>query len=132
MAWIRSLVNRARNLCDPSKVKDEIRTIKKFASWNVFPKWIANSVVKKAMQPQHRHQEPGDALQDQEQGESIYLSLPYLGSQGETLVKRTTKKIRRLLKKERPNQGLLGNHKDVVLHLQQGPDPLPEQLKGGL
>ena len=33
---------------------------------------------------------------------------------------------------ERPNQGLLGNHKDVVLHVQHKPDPLPEQLKGGL
>ena len=101
VAWIRSLVNRARNLCDPSKLKQEIRTIKKFASWNGFPKWIANSVVKKAMEPQHRHQEREDALQDQEQGETIYLSLPYLGSQGETLVKRTTKKMRRLLKREK-------------------------------
>ena len=101
MAWIRSLVNRAKNLCDPSKLKHEIRNIKKFASWNGFPRWIANSVIKKALQPQPRHQEREETLQCQEQTETIYLSFPYLGSQGETLVKRATKKMGRLLKREK-------------------------------
>ena len=48
-AWIRSLVHRAKKLCAPSKLKDEMAKIRTFAAYNGFPKWV----VKK------NHEEPG-------------------------------------------------------------------------
>ena len=45
IAWIRSLVNRAKGLCEPSNFTQEIAKIKKFAAYNGFPKWITRSVV---------------------------------------------------------------------------------------
>ena len=37
IAWIRSLVNWAKRLCEPSKLSQEIAKIKRFAAYNGFP-----------------------------------------------------------------------------------------------
>ena len=96
VAWIRSLVNLAKKLCDPTKLRHEIVKIKKFASWNGFPKWVTQSVVTRAMHPQERLEQ-----QDELDAETIYLSLPYLGTHGEAIVSKTTKKLRKLMKREK-------------------------------
>ena len=49
--WIRSLVTRAKKLCSPNKLKDELKCIKKFAAFNGFPKWIAKKIIKQALNP---------------------------------------------------------------------------------
>ena len=42
IAWIRSLVSRAKKLCHPSKLKPELANICKFAAYNGFPRWVVN------------------------------------------------------------------------------------------
>ena len=51
IAWIRSLVNRAKRLCEPSKLSQEIEKIRKLAAYNGFPKWAVRNVVKRSLQP---------------------------------------------------------------------------------
>ena len=57
IAWIRLLVNWASKLCHPSKLKEEIGNIKRFASYNGFPKWVVRGVVRRALQPIRPNQE---------------------------------------------------------------------------
>ena len=47
--WIRSLVTRASRICAPNKLSSEISTIKKFASWNDFPKSVVISILNKTL-----------------------------------------------------------------------------------
>ena len=47
--WIRSLVTRASRICAPNKLSSEISIIKKFASWNDFPKSVVNSIINKTL-----------------------------------------------------------------------------------
>ena len=49
ISWIRSLVTRASRICAPNKLSSEINTIKKFASWNDFPKSVVNSIINKTL-----------------------------------------------------------------------------------
>ena len=46
VAWIRSLCSRAKKLCTPNKLKAELDNIKRFASYNGFPRWIVNKIMK--------------------------------------------------------------------------------------
>jgi hypothetical protein len=48
IAWIRSLVHRAYKICsNESLISDEMRKIRKFMSWNGFPKTLANKLIQK-------------------------------------------------------------------------------------
>ena len=96
IAWIRSLVNRAAKLCHPSKLKQEIGNIKRFASYNGFPKWVVRSVVRRALQPIRRTQE-----EEPEQENVIFFSFPYIGDQGEATIKKCTRRLSKLMKREK-------------------------------
>ena len=45
-AWIRSLVHRAKKLCAPSKLKDEMAKIRTFAAYNGFPRWVVRNIMR--------------------------------------------------------------------------------------
>ena len=96
IAWIRSLVNRASKLCHPSKLKQEIGNIKRFASYNGFPKWVVRGVVRRALQPIRPNQE-----EKPEQENVIFFSFPYIGDQGEAVIKKCTRRLAKLMKKEK-------------------------------
>ena len=49
MAWIRSLVDRAKKICSKENFPKEIQSIKKFASWNGYPKNIVNAIIKRVL-----------------------------------------------------------------------------------
>ena len=96
IAWIRSLVNRAKKLCSPDKVAAEVQTIKKFASYNGFPKWIVKSVI------QQTFNKPRRSETDQNEDETtLYMSLPYTGKEAETIVRRSKKRLSKLFKREK-------------------------------
>ena len=98
IAWIRSLVNRAKRLCTQNKLADEIKNIKRFASYNGFPRWIVNKIVNQSVEP------PTPPLQEEEQDmESVhlYMFLPFFGKEAEAIVQRTKKRIFKLLRKDK-------------------------------
>ena len=98
IAWIRSLVNRAKKLCSPNKVATELKNIKKFASYNGFPKWIVRSVIQALNKPRRTETD-----QNQEDVDStiLYMSLPYSGKEAESIVRRSKKRLSKLFKKEK-------------------------------
>ena len=49
MAWIRSLVDRAKKICSKENFPKELKSIKKFASWNGYPKNIVNAIIKRVL-----------------------------------------------------------------------------------
>ena len=96
IAWIRSLVNRAKKLCSTGKVAAEIETIKKFASYNGFPRWIVKNVIQQT-QNKRRTNEP-----DQDDDvTTLYMSLPFSGKEAESIVKRSKRRLMKLFKKEK-------------------------------
>ena len=90
VAWMRSLVTRAKRLCSPNKLKQEMKNIHKFASYNGFPKWIVDSTMKKANQQKMLNDEEEEYI-------SLCLALPYIGNASEQIIKRFKKKLRRFL-----------------------------------
>ena len=104
-AWIRSLVTRAKRLCSSNKLKDEIKNIKRFASYNGFPRWVANKLVKQSLQPSTRSNDTQDQETDRIE---LYMSLPYFGKEAESIVQRTKKRLFKQFRRE----------KEVILKVQ--------------
>ena len=78
-AWIKSLISRAKRLCSPARLKNEMENIKRFASYNGFPRWVVNSTI----------QTCNRARADESQEEdipSIFSSLPYISKGSEQIV----------------------------------------------
>ena len=48
VSWIRSLTSRAVKLCSANRLKDELKNIKRFASYNGFPRWVTNKVMRES------------------------------------------------------------------------------------
>ena len=95
IAWIRSLTNRAKRLCSPSKLSTELANIRKFASYNGFPKWIVKKVMRQSL---HNRR---DIDEETEQVNTLYMFLPYTGQEAENIVTRCKKRLSRLFKKEK-------------------------------
>ena len=90
------MVNRAKKLCSTGKVAAEIETIKKFASYNGFPRWIVKNVIQQT-QNKRRTNEP-----DQDDDvTTLYMSLPFSGKEAESIVKRSKRRLTKLFKKEK-------------------------------
>ena len=99
VAWIRSLTSRAKRLCSYNKLSEEIKNIRRFASYNGFPRWTVNKIIKEALSNQQKHQTTAEE-QDQEEVHSLYMFLPYAGREAEQVVIRCKKRLAMLFKKE--------------------------------
>ena len=94
IAWIRALIYRAIKLCDANKLSEEFRSIKLFAAYNGYPKWVTNGIFRKCQQNTPRPEREDDAL-------NIYLTLPYCGRNGENIIKRCRQKLYKCFKPEK-------------------------------
>ncbi|XP_066935534.1 uncharacterized protein [Clytia hemisphaerica] len=93
-AWISSLANRASKLCHPTKLKKELSVIRKFASWNNFPRHIVNKIIQNSTKPR----DPVVENPEQKQPTTIWLRLPYAGPAGDQLVTSLQRKLRHCCK----------------------------------
>ena len=57
-AWIRSFVTGALRTCSSNILPQELKLIKKFASWKDFPKYIVNSIFHKNFQAHEDKSKP--------------------------------------------------------------------------
>ena len=48
-SWIKTLATRESCIYAPNKLSSEINIIKRFASWNKFPKSVVNSIINKTL-----------------------------------------------------------------------------------
>ena len=92
---IRSLTTRAIKLCSPNKLKEELANIKRFASFNGFPRWITNKLIRECTHPQTRITE-----EDDKENHDVYLFLPYTGKEAETVVRRCKQRLFKLFKRD--------------------------------
>ena len=76
VAWIKSLVSRAKRLCSPNKIKEELKNIRRFAAYNGFPKWVVKSTIK-SCNTTNRARSPDK----EDVAVSLFLQLPYLGKE---------------------------------------------------
>ena len=101
VSWINSLFFRASKICSNATLfNNQINKIKRFMSWNDFPTKVRNFLIKKLKAnlcndsniTLHGSNDNDDSVP------KIWLKLPYLGRQGEFLVKNLIRKVRRSLK----------------------------------
>ena len=86
ISWIRSLLTRASRICAPSKLSSEISTIKKFASWNDFPKSVVSSIINKTLNTPPNN-ESSNSIEEKSNEITIYFRFPYYGDKGFSLFK---------------------------------------------
>ena len=96
ISWVRILVTRAKRICSVNILPEEINEIKKFASWNSFPKSISTSIIKRALNKfinEYHTDDDKDIIK-------FYLNLPYFGRAGEMLVKNCIRTLKKNIKKD--------------------------------
>ena len=96
VSWIRSLVTRAKQICGADLLSAEIENIKKFASWNGYPKSIRNAIIKRTSSKSSRQ----DQLYNYDDMIKLCINLTYMGNAGEQLVRSCIKKLKRNIRKD--------------------------------
>ena len=80
ISWIKAFHDRATKICSTSKLpNDQINRIRTFMSWNSYPKYVRNNIIKRLQQNRTAVQN------DDESAIKIWIRLHYLGNKGETL-----------------------------------------------
>ena len=93
ISWAWALVTRARKICSSkSSLDKEITKIRQFLSWNGFSKFVANKLITKFMTPK-----PVNSDETTERPSKIFARIPFIGKQGEFLVRKSLKRVNRLL-----------------------------------
>lgn len=90
IAWIRSLLYRAKRICSPNKHPAEFQQIKKFASYNGFSRRIFNGIVKKFNINFEAELNP---VSNVEEGASLWLFIPFVGIKSEYIAKSLKRKL---------------------------------------
>ena len=93
-SWAYALCIRAMKLCSTASLKaKQISRIKKLLSWNGFPKYVRNKLIKK-YQSNYELSKNRPREDKKEDIESIYMKIPYMGPEGDKLVKTLKRKLR--------------------------------------
>ena len=97
-SWITSLTIRAERICSRYHLDQEINLIKDYAAWNGFPKRIAKSIIKRALQANNSN----TARSKKANADSIkiFFNLNYSGETVERMIKSCIKKLYRSFKRE--------------------------------
>ena len=99
-AWIKCLVERAERICSNKQLfEKQISKIKSFMSWNGYPSYVRNSILKK-LKDRKKHSEKRPTNFEHEDIPKIWFRIPYIGPTGEKLAKRCIAKLRRNCKKD--------------------------------
>ena len=98
ISWARSLYYRYTNLCTSSKdISSQVRNLGKYLSWNGFPRFVRRSLLSKFKSSEFRKKST-DSSEDNI--DILYLKVPYLGEEGNSIIRRFKKKFSRLLSKK--------------------------------
>ena len=100
VSWTRSLVSRAHAICKSDKLKLEINLIKKFASWNDFPKAIASAIINRSLNNNDRTDQTNDSGPNTDTDvTTVYFRMPHFGDKGVSLIKACIKKSELIVSK---------------------------------
>ena len=96
VSWICALVTRAKKICSSNKLANEIANIRQFCSFNGFPKWVSNRIIKKFLRNNTDRNHAKNKNEDNIT--TLYMSLPYLGDKSEQSIRNTKRQLQRLFK----------------------------------
>ena len=93
MSWVKSLYFLASKICSSKRLlKNQIKLIEQFLSWNDFPKYIRKSFMKNICKEASKQ---GKNIVNKENIPTIWIRLPYIGNKGEHLLKQCIRKVKR-------------------------------------
>ena len=98
IAWLRSLVYRAKRICSPNKLANEISNIKRFASYNGFPRKTVKNIIEEST---NRNNSENDVTSPDDEYISLFIRLPYLGLKSEHIAKNMKRKLYRCFKNDK-------------------------------
>ena len=75
-SWIKTLVTRASRIRAPNKLSSEINIIKRFASWNDFPKSFVSSIINKTLNTPSNNEGPNINNKEKSNEITIYFRFP--------------------------------------------------------
>ena len=96
-SWISSLVHRVVNICDKNKQKAELARIKDLIVRNGFPIRIGDAIINNKFKGLNVNNINNRTNND---FETIWIKIPYLGDKGEQLLKSLKTKLKHHLTKE--------------------------------
>ena len=99
---IKTLVTRASRICVTNKLSSEINIIKRFASWNEFPKSVVNSIINKTLNTPSNNEGPNINNTEKSNETTIYFRFRYYGDKGFSLFKSSIRKIKSNCKEDHP------------------------------
>ena len=95
-AWVKSLISRSQKICSTeTKLKRQLSNIRKFMSWNNYPSHVRNSLIKRQLNKTPTRDRNTD---ESKELIKIYIKVPYLGKNGEYLVRTLKHKLKRYTK----------------------------------
>ena len=91
-AWIKSLADRAKKVCSKENLPKELQLIKKFASWNGYPKNVVNAIIKRVLSKETL---TNDVISNEEKYKipTVFINIDCPGGKGEHLLKKYFKKL---------------------------------------
>ena len=96
-SWISSLVHRAVNICDKSKLQTELTRIKDLIAWNGFSKRIGDAIINNRLKGLNVNNIKNAANNDLQ---TIWIKIPYFGDKGDQLLKSLITKLKHNFTKE--------------------------------
>ena len=91
-SWFKSLYSRASKFCSSKRLlKNQIKTIEQFMSWNDFPKYIRKSLMKNICKEAPKQEK---IIVNKDNIPTIWIRLPYIGNKGEQLLKQCIRKVK--------------------------------------
>ncbi|XP_066914554.1 uncharacterized protein [Clytia hemisphaerica] len=98
ISWVKSLINRAHKICsNQSLFKQQIKIVRQYLSWNGYPSHISNCIIKRQTEKLNLPLVTDDENSDDDITK-IFVNVPYLGLDGERLVKSLIRKLGRYVK----------------------------------
>ena len=87
--------------------------LKKFKSWNGYPRYIRNKIIKRLKK--RKNTKNNYTFQKENIATIFYCRIPYVGVQGETLIKNLVRKIKRHIDKPFKFRNLYRTKKLIVM-----------------
>ena len=95
-SWIRSLTSRTKNICSPNHPNSELQFLKRLASWNGFPKFFTNNIVKQVINGTNK---TNQSTENTDSELTIWFRVPFCGDKNAQFANSCIRKIRRYCKK---------------------------------
>ena len=90
---VKSLYSRGSKICSRKRLlKNQIKLLEQFMSWNDFPKCIRKSLMKNICKEAPKHEKN---IVNKDNIPTIWIRLPYIGNKGEHLLKQCIRKLKR-------------------------------------